>query len=1442
MANRWLVAEFSLGSNNLMLVAVSQTSDPTGSWYAYSFDVDDMPDYMKFGVWPDGYYMATNTYNGNDVYVFERSVMLSGGSSPQMLGFDNPYRPNSGFHCIMPLDNDGQAAPSGTPGQFITINDDAWGNGGDAIWLYELNADWNAPSNSTFQRTQVITVPAFESELGGSSTYNYMDNIPQPGTSQKLDGISTVLMYKASYRNFNGDQRLVVTHTIAEGQSEAAIRWYELQNNGSGWNIRQEGNVNPDNVSRWNPSITINAQKEIGMGFSVSDANSVYPGIRIIGQSTDENNNANGVFDIDETVILNGQYSQTSYNRWGDYCNISVDPTDDRTFWFTTEYVKSNTHGTRIVSFVFPDNCTPPTTQASNFQVTGQTDVQINLSWTRGNGNNVIVLAKENSAVDTDPQNGLTYVANAQFGSGAEIGTGNYVVYSGSGTTVNVTGLNQGTTYHFAVYEFNSSDNCYLKPGETVAGTTLGPPTVLTLPMVQINTNDAIGEGNVTSENGSTVTERGLCWGINNNPTIADNYASNGSGLGSYQVNLTGLSSSTTYYVRAYAVNSYGISYGDNVSFTTGCGVVTQYPYTQDFDQWNVSNPGISCTADGSVSFLDCWTNVSGDNADWDILNGATASTNTGPSDDVDGGGNYIYLEASSCNNKTASVLTPHFDLTGLTHPYMSFYVHMYGSNMGDLEVSYTTDNGLNWTVLTTLSGEIGNFWKEITPDISTLSGFSDVQFMFTGTTGNGYQSDMAIDNFSIRNYLPPVNNYCNSEGNMDYNTAITAVIFNQINNASGGKTAPYADYTNITTELQRGQSYNMTIRVNTDGNFTVGTAVWIDWNQDGDFDDNGEEYDLGLATNVADGPTSDSPLSITIPMNADFGKTRMRVSTKYNDYATSCETGFDGEVEDYTVIVMNDCSAVAFWDGVSWKDKDDNILSNATDLNNRFLIVKNDLITGGNIDACGLYVKSGNTVTINSDNYIQLVNDVYNEGTIDIKNNGMLSQTSDSGIIQGNGTYKFQRITQNLPNQYAYVYWSAPVQNITLGDIVNDAWRYYSFDASTQSWVMENNTTVMQTGSGYAVSAPNSFSGGVLDVNFMHNNTPFNNGDISASLQITGTGAQGDDDWNLVGNPYPSPINFNELVNQNTNIEGAYYLWTNCAGLDGNGQHQSIGYTIYSVGSGATSACNGNGVSATQFIPAAQGFYVEANSSGNMWFKNSQRVVVNTPFVNRLNFDRLWLDFYNNSDYNQNLIGFFDEATDQRDRLYDAKTIDASTFALYSFINNEKYSIQGLSAWNGAEKIIDLGFVTSTAGMHTIAINRSQGVLSNSVNIYLKDLYNNMLIDLRNTAYQFQTTQGTFNDRFQLIFTENNLNTDEIKPLKQINLINNDGVFRLISDDSNLQKVDIYTVSGKKILSYTTKQPDKNILMNLHTVPSQLLIFRIFFIDGTSQNIKAIR
>lgn len=151
----------------------------------------------------------------------------------------------------------------------------------------------------------------------------------------------------------------------------------------------------------------------------------------------------------------------------------------------------------------------------------------------------------------------------------------------------------------------------------------------------------------------------------------------------------------------------------------------------------------------------------------------------------------------------------------------------------------------------------------------------------------------------------------CTSVANTSYDTSTTRVIFNTIDNASAKENGGYSDFTGISTDVKEGETHDLTVHANTDGPYTTHTVVWIDWNQDCDFDDANEEYDLGTANSVADGATSASPFTVTIPAGAVIGSTIMRVSTKYNSDPSSCENSADAEVEDYTINVIDATASI---------------------------------------------------------------------------------------------------------------------------------------------------------------------------------------------------------------------------------------------------------------------------------------------------------------------------------------------------------------------------------------------------------------------------------------------------------------------------------------------------------------------------------------------------
>ncbi len=470
-AQRWLISQFAVNTSDgtqWELVAISTTSDPTGSYYRYAFQFDYMPDYPKLGVWPDGYYLSANAfsnsgYEGTYAAALERDKMLQGDPNARMILFFNDWTTYQTF-TFLPTDAD-VFPPRGTPCYFVYDRDDDgyWTNEGLYVW--EFHADWVNTSNSTFQQVAQLSPAAINTSFNTGA--------PQPGTTQDLDLLNDRMMFRAYYRMFPDHESIVVSRTVNDG-GVAAIRWYELRNSNGSWTIYQQGTYNlNDGLWRWMPSIAMNAHGDITIGYSISSS-SVYPSIALAARRYDD---ALNTLTIGETVAFSGSASQTGVSRWGDYAMNTVDP-DRLSFWFTTEYTTGSWNWrTRIIHYQLPKRCTPPSVQASELTLSPSTN-SVTVSWTRGNGDAVIVLASRDTII-VPPADGTSYTANSVFGSGDQVDLGDYVVYTGTGTSVTVTGLDQATEYYFAVFEYYTAGPCYNYNGvQAKCFTTTDPPSI----------------------------------------------------------------------------------------------------------------------------------------------------------------------------------------------------------------------------------------------------------------------------------------------------------------------------------------------------------------------------------------------------------------------------------------------------------------------------------------------------------------------------------------------------------------------------------------------------------------------------------------------------------------------------------------------------------------------------------------------------------------------------------------------------------------------------------------------------------------------------------------------------------------------------------------------------------------------------------------------------
>jgi hypothetical protein len=349
LADRWVASQFAINTSDgsyWQMVAVSTTSDPLGSYNRYAFQMPAFNDYPKLSVWPDGYYATFNmfgSYTRVGVAAFERDAMLSGDPDAQMVYFNQP----NGTFSMQPADFDGTPPPDGTPCYFGYIRSSS-----QQFEVYEFNVDWTAPSTSTFTLANALQVASYNPNLNG---------IPQPNTSTKLDDLGQMLMFRLQYRNFGSYQTLVANHTVNAGSGRTGVRWYELRKESTDWSIYQQGTYAPaDGEYRWMGSIAMNGNGDIALGFSVCNG-TTYPSIRYVGRRADA---PLGEMNLSEVQIVGGTSSQSGIDRWGDYSCLSVDPSDDSTFWFTTEY---NTSGwkTRIASFDFGP-IMPPAVEAGN--------------------------------------------------------------------------------------------------------------------------------------------------------------------------------------------------------------------------------------------------------------------------------------------------------------------------------------------------------------------------------------------------------------------------------------------------------------------------------------------------------------------------------------------------------------------------------------------------------------------------------------------------------------------------------------------------------------------------------------------------------------------------------------------------------------------------------------------------------------------------------------------------------------------------------------------------------------------------------------------------------------------------------------------------------------------------------------------------------------------
>ncbi len=446
LADRWLLSELGIFGTNTMLMGISATSDPLGEWYVYEIQAPNLPDYPKYGMWPNGYYITTNEPEEEfiPIYCLDREAMLAGEADANLQRLGIPkFGTADAFQVAAPLHFQGNnLPPDDSPAYVVRIYDDAWDGGNDKLELWEIAIDWNNPDNSETIGPIEIPVAPFDASLCNGSIFDCLTQ----GDGSTISALEHVVMFGTPYRNFGTYEGIALNFSVdVTGNNQSGVRWCELRRpSGGDWELHQEGTYSPDGNNRFMGSIGMDAEGNLLMGYSVMGVDKQLS-LSYTGRMASD---PLGEMTIDEFEFGTGASFEGS-SRWGDYAAMTIDPVDQRTFWFTGEYRKSAIWGTKItkvqlrrdtndvgvVALITPVNSgylttsEPVTVAVRNFGYNAQHNIGISYSFEGGAPITEII----NDTIQPDSTYLHTFVPTVDLSA---IGSYSFLLYSTLATDV----------------------------------------------------------------------------------------------------------------------------------------------------------------------------------------------------------------------------------------------------------------------------------------------------------------------------------------------------------------------------------------------------------------------------------------------------------------------------------------------------------------------------------------------------------------------------------------------------------------------------------------------------------------------------------------------------------------------------------------------------------------------------------------------------------------------------------------------------------------------------------------------------------------------------------------------------------------------------------------------------------------------------------------------
>jgi hypothetical protein len=535
-------------------------------------------------------------------------------------------------------------------------------------------------------------------------------------------------------------------------------------------------------------------------------------------------------------------------------------------------------------------------------------------------------------------------------------------------------------------------------------------------------------------------------------------------------------------------------------------------------------------------------------------------------------------------------------------------------------------------------------------------------------------------------------------------------------------------------------------------------------------------------------------------------------------------------------------------------------IIPDVTTTNNRSPIA-DVVVAGGTIPlppstialARTLTIRANGSLQVNANTFVEVVDAVTVDPAIPgpvppplpagdflIRSSGSLVQVTDVAANNNSGNIRMQRTVLGGVAAQNYVYWAAPVEGFSVENI-NTAASELRFEWNPTVNGIHNGTWIstsgpMTVGKGYIVRGLDPPPAPIPADTAEFVGRP-SNGMITTQIRrgtyvgapYTAVGGGNnmatniDDNWNLVGNPYPSAISGSAFISANTSpitkIKGTIYLWSHLGVPAGNTtQDPFYGDYVYNYLGSDYVAYNGVGPNPPLFngnIAAGQSFFVEMddavgtapNYTSTVTFNNAMRfgAPANDNFLRTSERHRIWLDLVDQTnDASSTLIGYVTDATNDKDHLYDGSDLSDTSLQFYSLIGEEEMTIQGRALPFDLEDRVPLGFVVPHNNTYKIAINSLDGLFGDpSQNIYVEDTYLHIISDLRAAPYTFTSESGSFNDRFILRYTKETLSTPEQVANFGFNIIGLKDFIKVTSSNNQIKTVIVYDVLGRVLADY---------------------------------------